>query len=273
MAPLKAPYFARGKIPLREWNSYRAMALGYLATAFALVNSSALAGPPFATDDPEPTAYGHFEIYFYSEGTHTANDTSGALPGIEINYGAAPNLQISIAVPLAYDKGAQHSTLYSYGATELGAKYRFIQEDDDGWRPQVSVYPSVEIPIGDTDRPVGIGGGHARAFLPLWLQKSCGPWTTFGGGGYWLNPGRDDRDYWFAGWTLQRQVTSNFALGLEVFHQTRDSISGRDSTGTNLGALYDLSDRSHLVGSVGTGLQNRKTTNELDYYAAIEWTP
>jgi hypothetical protein len=242
-------------------------------TAFVIAGGRAFAGPPFATDDPEPTDYQHFEIYFYSEGTHVSGETSGTLPGIEINYGAAPDLQISAAVPLAYDKGNGHGTLYSYGATELGVKYRFVQEDDEGWRPQVSFYPSVEIPIGDSDRPAGIGGGHARYFFPLWMQKSEGPWTTFGGGGYWINPGHGDKDYWFGGWALMRQITDNFSVGVELFHQSSDSRTDKDSTGTNIGAIYDFNDRWHLTGSVGTGLQHRKTTDELDYYAAIEWTP
>ena len=239
----------------------------------ALGMTSAKAGPPFATDDPEPTDFKHFEIYLYSEGTHVENDPSGTMPGLEVNYGAAPNLQISVAVPLAFDKGGSHGTLYGYGATEVGLKYRFIQEDNHGWRPQVSIFPSVEVPIGDSDRPVGIGGGHPRYFLPLWLQKSCGPWTTFGGGGYWINPGRGDKDYWFAGWALQRQITRNFSVGVEVFHQTSDSTGTPSSTGTNIGAIYDLNNRWHLVGSLGTGIEHRKATNELDYYAAIEWTP
>jgi hypothetical protein len=239
----------------------------------AVSASEAIAGPPFATDDPVPTDYHSFEIYVYSQGTHDSSETSGTLPGVEVNYGAAPNLQISIAVPLAFDKGDSHGARYSDGATELGAKYRFIQEDDASWSPQVSFYPSVEIPIGDSDRPVGVGGGHARYFFPLWTQKSFGAWTTFGGGGYWINPGRGDKDYWFTGWALMRQITPDFSLGIEAFRQTSDTLSGRDSTGTNIGALYDFNDRWHLIGSIGTGVQNRRSTNELSYYVATEWTP
>jgi len=252
----------------------RCAVFGVTLGVFTLAHASTcVAGPPFATDDPEPTEYGHFEIYAYSEGTHVSNNTSGTLAGFEVNYGAAPNLQISIAVPFAFDKGDSHGTLYGYGATELGVKYRFVQEDDDGWQPQISFYPSMEIPIGDSDRPIGIGGGHVRFFLPLWLQKSSGSWTTFGGGGYWINPGIGDKDYWFFGWALSRQVTPDLSLGIEVFHQTRDSINGLDSSGVNFGATYDLNDRWHILASVGTGIQNRKTTNELAYYTAIEWTP
>lgn len=247
-------------------------ALGSMAFPF-LLSTPALAGPPYATDDPVPTDYRSFEVYMYSEGTHTDGDTSGTLAGVEVNYGAAPNLQLSVAVPFAYDTGTGRGTLYGYGAVEIGAKYRFIQEQDHGWRPQVSFYPSAELPIGDSDRPAGIGGGHARYFFPIWAQKSCGPWTTFGGGGYWVNPGKGDRNYWFMGWALQRQITSNFSIGAEIFHQTRDTQPGEGSTGASIGAIYDINDRWHLVGSVGTGVQNVRQTDESTYYVAIEWTP
>jgi len=237
------------------------------------LSGSAFAGPPYATDDPVPTDYRNFEVYLYSEGTHTDGDTSGTLAGVEVNYGAAPNLQLSVALPFAYDKGAGRGTLFGYGALELGAKYRFVQEDSDGWRPQVGFFPSAEVPIGDSDRPAGIGGGHVRYFLPVWMQKSFGSWSTFGGGGYWINPGAGDRNYWFMGWALQKQITSNFSLGVEVFHQTRDTSPGEGSTGVSIGATYDLNDRWHLVGSVGTGVQNARQTDESTYFFAIEWTP
>jgi hypothetical protein len=50
----------------------------------------ALAGPPYVSDDPEPTDYKHFEIYTFNSGTAMRGDTSGT-SGIDFNYGAAPD--------------------------------------------------------------------------------------------------------------------------------------------------------------------------------------
>jgi hypothetical protein len=36
-----------------------------------------MAGPPYKSDDPEPTDYKHFEIYTFSNGTVTRDDTNG----------------------------------------------------------------------------------------------------------------------------------------------------------------------------------------------------
>jgi len=225
-----------------------------------------LAGPPFVTDDPEPTDTGHFENYFYSEGTRASGAMSGIASGFEMNYGAFADTQVNIAIPLSYQTGSESHERFGIGDASLGVKYRFIEEDGEGWRPQVSFYPSIEMPLGSP------GGRNVREFFPLWAQKSFGDWTTFGGGGYWNNPGRDNRDYWFCGWALQREMSPDLSLGVEIFHQTADTAGGRSSAGAGIGALYDLSENFHLVGSFNAGVQNSRTTNQYSYYFALEWT-
>src|SRR5258708_838938 len=64
------------------------LALGCLAAA-----TLAHAGPPFATDDPEPVEYRHWEIYLGSQYEHGGDGASGTLPHLEVNYGALPELQ------------------------------------------------------------------------------------------------------------------------------------------------------------------------------------
>src|SRR5882724_10068903 len=57
--------------------------LGFLALG-ALVRG----GPPFATDDPEPVEYRHWEIYLASQYQHATDGAAGTLPHVEVNYGA-----------------------------------------------------------------------------------------------------------------------------------------------------------------------------------------
>lgn len=250
-----------------------AVPVGILVAAAMLVLARpAAAGPPFLTDDPVPVDYQHWEIYGFSQGTHKQGDTSGTLPGVEINYGAAPNLQLHLIAPVgAFDKpGGSAGTKFGYGDTELGVKYRFIEESKDGWWPQVGVFPLFEAPTGNLQR--GLGTGRVHEFLPVWLQKDFDPWVTYGGGGYWINPGPGNQNYWFAGWVLQRQITKQLALGAEAFHQTADKIGGKDSTGFNLGGIYDFTDNYHLLFSAGRGLQNVTATNQFSYYLALQLT-
>ncbi len=238
----------------------------------AVFSGVAVAGPPFRTDDPEPVDYQHYEFYTFASGTHVSGDTGAVGPAWEFNYGLIPNGQFHIVAPLAFDSPAGGPTQFGYSDTELGFKYRFVDEDKDGARPMVGVFPMLEVPTGSESR--GLGAGHVRAFLPVWLQKSDGDWTTYGGGGYWINHGGDtlDRDYWFFGWELQRKVTDKLAIGGEVFHQTATVIGGSDSTGVNIGAMYDFDERNHLLVSVGTGVQNASETNLFSWYVAYQIT-
>jgi hypothetical protein len=240
------------------------------ALAVALAPQGVLAGPPFRTDDPEPVDYQHWEVYGFSTATGVAGDASGILPGVEVNYGAAPNLQLHLIAPLAFDAPGGAGMRNGYGDTELGAKYRFVDEDADGWRPQIGIFPLIEAPTGDAHQ--NLGTGHLHEFLPLWVQKGFGDWTTYGGGGYGINPGGGNKNYWFVGWLLQRQVTDALAIGGELFHQTADTTGGHDSTGFNLGGIYDFTDNYHLLLSAGRGLENARATNEFSYYVAFQWT-
>lgn len=67
-------------------------------------------------------------------------------------------------------------------------------------------------------------------------------------------------------------MTDRLNLGIEVFHQTSPTSTMRASTGLDLGVIYELSEIWHVLGSVGTGLQNRKDTNLVSYYVAVRRT-
>lgn len=226
------------------------------------------AGPPFLTDDPEPVDFQHWEIYTFSQLTHTHGNTSGSLAAAEANYGAIRNVHLHVLASLAYDNAAGESAHSGFGDAEIGAKYKFLSEDDFG--VSAATFPACDFPTGDTDR--ALGDGHTRFFLPLWLQKTFGEWTTYGGGGYWRNPGDVQKDFWFFGWELQRQITDDFVLGAEVFHQTADEVGGPDSTGFNVGGVLDLTENHHFLLSVGRGVRNADETNRFSFYVGYQLT-
>jgi hypothetical protein len=229
------------------------------------------AGPPFRTDDPEPVEYQHWEFYTFTVGTHVSGDTSGVLPAFEFNYGALPNVQLHVIAPVAFDAPTGGPTQFGYGDTELGVKWRFVDEDKNGWMPQIGTFPILVVPTGNAER--GLGTGSTRLFLPLWLQKSFGEWTTYGGGGYWINNQRpDDKNFWFFGWLLQRKITDKLTLGGEIFHDTADSIGGFDTTAFNIGGYYDFDQHNHLLFSAGRAFQNAAQTNLYSFYLGYQIT-
>ena len=73
----------------------------FIFVSLALLARPALAGPPYISDDPEPTDYGHFEIYGFTTGTATRDNTTGQA-GIDFNYGALPDLQVTVVLPMGF---------------------------------------------------------------------------------------------------------------------------------------------------------------------------
>jgi len=199
------------------------------------------------TDDPEPVAYQHWELYLASQHAETADGWSGTAPHIELNYGVVTNVQLHLIAPMTYDAPSGGRTYYGYGDTELGVKFRFMQETEH--LPQVGIFPLLEIPTGN--KVDGLGNGQAQTFLPLWLQKSIGDWTVYGGGGYGINPGAGHKNWGFGGMVVQRQVTKEVLIGAEVYHRTTMEISGRGDTAFNIGTVIDLTENQHLLLSAG----------------------
>lgn len=232
---------------------------------FAISAAAAVAGPPYDTDDPEPVEFHHWETYIGSFYFHGHDGASGTGPHVEVNYGALPNVQVHLIAPMAYSQPNGAPSNYGYGDTELGVKFRFVQETKS--RPMVGTFPLVEINTGSVNR--GLGNGKSQFFLPIWLQKSWGTWSSYGGGGYWKNPGAGNRDYWFFGAQIQNQVRKNLSVGGELYHATASTTTLPERYGFNIGAVYDFDDGHHLMASIGKDFRGPNTTAA---YLAYQWT-
>jgi len=222
-------------------------------------------GPPFTTDDPEPVEYQHWEFYLASQDFKTAAGRTGTGPHAEVNYGVVPNVQLHVIAPLAYSTPSAGGSAYGYGDTELGMKIRFVEETN--WLPQIGIFPLLEVPTGSAGR--GLGNGRPQGFLPLWLQKSIGEWTVYGGGGYGINSGTGNRDWNFVGAVVQNQVRTNLLLGAEVYRQSAEQAGGRDNLAFNLGAVFDFSPSQHLLLSAGRSLDGPV---DFQVYLAYQFT-
>lgn len=231
----------------------------------SVIIPAAWAGPPFVTDDPEPVELGHWEVYLSSVYQHTETGQIGTLPHVEVNYGAAPNLQLHIIAPYAFNRPTAQGTAYGLGDSEFGLKYRFVEETAS--RPMIGVFPLIEIPTGSASR--GLGSGHLQSFLPIWIQKSSGPWTTYGGGGYFINPGVGNRDYWLFGWEVQKDINRHLTLGLEVFGTTPVAEGTPDRLNLNVGGYYNIDDGHHILFSAGRGIRGDM---KFISYLGYQWT-
>ncbi|MDE1923958.1 MAG: hypothetical protein KGL92_11320 [Gammaproteobacteria bacterium] len=237
---------------------------GLLIAAFWI--APVRAGPPFFTDDPEPVDYQHNEFYVFStlDRSYGADSTEG--PAIEYNRGVVPNTQLHVVLPFSGSVPAGGGGgAFGLGDVELGVKYRFLQER--GRWPQIGIFPMVEVATGSAAR--GLGNGRSWYRLPLWIQKSWGPWTSYGGAGIDINHAPGMRDAAFGGWLLQRDFGPRWTLGGELFRQNAMAIGARDYTLVNLGGNYNFTPGFSLLFSGGRSVVGERHT---DAYLGLYWT-
>lgn len=231
----------------------------------ALLAGSAMAGPPFLTDDPEPVEHKHSEFYIFSTYDKAKDGKEYAVPAFEYNYGVIPDTQLHIVIPFVRTDPNDGSSEYGLGDIEVGVKYRFIQETETV--PQVGIFPMAELATGDDNK--GLGNGKTWWRLPIWIQKSWGEWKTYGGAGYVINHAEGQKNYPFAGWLLQKDLNEKLTLGGEIFGRGKDADDGKATTLLNFGGLYKFTPDFNLLFSAGHSVSGETHTIA---YLGLWWT-
>jgi hypothetical protein len=234
-----------------------------------LAAAPALAGPPFQTDDPEPIDYKHYEFYTFATADRVPGETDTVGPAVEFNWGALPNTHLHIIVPVAGIIPSEGPRVFGLGDIELGVKYRFVQETKH--RPMIGTFVMFEIPTGSASRALGEGKTWYK--LPLWVQKSFGPWTTYGGSGVTVQPAKDYRNYPFMAWLVQRELGKKFTLGTEIFYHGPEgpaSPLNRPATLLDIGGYYKIHGEGfQLLYCYGHSVIGK---NETYAYLGLYWT-
>ncbi len=85
------------------------------------------------------------------------------------NYGGAPDLQLSLDLPIAFD--GTRAFRAGGGDVAASAKYRFVHQAEGSWAaPDVAVFPAIHLPTGAG----AFHTGDVSFFLPVWGQKDFG---------------------------------------------------------------------------------------------------
>jgi len=239
-----------------------------LAFCFSAV-AAAQAGPPYLTDDPDPVPLHHFEAYAFelSDSTPTAGTSFGG-PGFEMNWGAAPNLQLHLVVPFVNNFAPNQPATHGFGDVELGAKYKLF--DETKHRPEIGVFPFVELPAGDASRGLGVGSTWYR--VPLWLKKGFGNWNIYGGGGGVFAHGNGYHNSQFVSGLLQRKLSEKLTLGGELFGHGEEIAAPQGiprSILANFGGFYSFTDHFQFLFAAGHSVVWNPETYT---YVAAYWT-
>src|ERR1700722_14342073 len=235
-----------------------------LTLGWFLAPTALWAEPPFQTGNPEPTDPGHFELYLSASFDSNNSGTEWELPELEVDYGAMTDLQLHVATPFIFNNPRFGAPAYGYGDTELGVKLRVYNDPDKSF--QWGTYPLVELPTGDASK--GFGNGQAQFFIPIWFQKQLDTWKSYGGGGYWFNPGPGHLDWVYIGWVLEDSLSPALDLGGELFFHTPSLAGDSSAFGWNVGGGINFSDSHHFLMTIGRDTVQSQVTYTL--YAAYE---
>ena len=173
-------------------------------------------------------------------------------------------MQVHLLLPVNYTHIRNQGTKFGYADTEFGIKYCFIQETES--RPQIGTFPIVEIPTVKNDE---FSNGKVKIFIPIWAQKSWNKLTTYGGIGYWINPGSNNKNSIFSGWELQYDFSQVVTLGGELYFQSADAVDSKSVTAFNIGGSINISQKMHIIFSFGHTLINE---NFFSSYLGFLWT-
>jgi hypothetical protein len=234
------------------------LCLALLAVAGGAV--PAMAGPPYLTDDPVPTDTGHWEIYAFAAGEGRRSVFDGDA-GFDLNYGGVKDVQLTATLPLSFSHAPLEGWRGGTGDVELGVKYRFLNNEKSGF--SAAVFPRAILPTA-AHSP----GEKTRFLLPLWVEKDfAGGTSLFGGGGFTINPGAGNRDFWQAGIALTHDLSKTISAGAEITRQGSDTVGATAQTRAGVGTIIQISDHYALLFSGGPTWADHQTS--YHFYAAL----
>ena len=194
---------------------------------FLLASANLWAGPPFQTDDPEPVDFRHYEFYQFGTVSSTPVETDPTGPAFEFNWGVVPNVQLHVILPwgalvppiIPYIFPPESAPAPTVSPTwNLARRYASSKKPNTVLKSAPS--PCWNFPPAATSQ--GLGVGRVWYKLPIWVQKSWGHWTSYGGAGYQIVHQTQYRNFPYGGWLLQRDIGKRLTLGGEIFSHARE---------------------------------------------------
>lgn len=223
----------------------------FLSIIFILIGycQPSMADWPYISDDATPTAYRTWDVYVFSY-YYQYPQVDGAyifVPSVELDYGLFRNFNLHLILPVVTAIPNPGKATTGFGDIETGFKYRFF--DETKYLPAMAFEPYFELPTGKARR--NLGNGRCWTLLPIWLEKNIDKWSLYGGGGYALNSAQGQRNYWFGGLVVEKEISKKLTLGVELYSEGPVSVTIDTSTTLTLGAIYSIKDNFSFLCSLG----------------------
>ena len=198
------------------------------------------------TDDPGTPGNGRWEINLAIAFEHHAGESLFDLPAIDLNYGLGDNIQLTLQTAPVLLKREDHGPIGGLGGTETAVKWRFLNEEKNGF--DVSMFPRIIFNIQSSSARRGLAEDGTRFQIPFQIAKTYGRFhadAEFGPVG--ITAGRSE---WLYGIVGGYDATKNTGLLAELHATSRMNFT-REVLTLNFGIRQTLNKHCFFIGSLG----------------------
>lgn len=208
-------------------------------------------GPPLITDDPGTPGDGVWEINLAFTVEKTAEkEWFFEAPLLDINYGVGDSVQLKFEVPWVFDHQEGGSTKDGLGNSELGVKWRFLDQEE--YLVDVSLYPQLSFnsPTSSADR--GLVEEGTELFLPFEVERRFGPFSLNPEIGFLVR--EEGQDEWAYGVAVGYELFEGLELIGEI-HGEADGGLDEHELVFNVGSRWEVTENLRLLVSLGRGVR------------------
>jgi len=234
--------------------------------AFASPSLYGQGGPPLLTDDPGTPGDGHWEINLAFAVAKLQSQTLFEAPLLDINYGIGERIQLKYEVPWVFLHEEGFGTQNGLGNSEIGIKYRFLDENPHGL--SLSVYPQLSFNNPTSSDERGLVDPGVELLLPFQIARSFGQVEmSFEMGYAYVEHSIDEWTYGLASaWPLMEC----FELVGEI-HGTATRTFDEDVLVFNLGGILKIHRNVNLLFSSGRSFRKPSAAeSELLGYVGVQ---
>ena len=218
------------------------------------------------TDDPGTPGNGKWEDNLAIIFGHRPNETSIALPEIDLNYGVGEHIQLTLQTAPVLLKRSGHGLIGGLGETEAAVKWRFLDEATSGF--DMSIFPRVIFNTTQSSVRRGLAEDGTRFQIPFQAAKAFGRLhVDIEAGPRASTVGRSE---WLDGIVCGFDLTKSTMLMAELHDESRMNFS-RDVLTLNFGLRHEFTQTYILIVSMGHELRSPDQSTALIGYFGMQF--
>ena len=228
------------------------------------INAFGQGGPPLIGDDPGTPGNNKWEINVAYPYIRTAHQTTMDTPIIDANYGLGDHIELSYLGGWLIGKSDGEGWQDQYDNTELGLKWRFLDEDANG--VDMSIYPQFTFNTSRALARSNLVESGVGFYFPLEVAKTFGKWELDGEAGFQYL--QHDRNQWAGGPIIGYLLNDRVELLAEARAVLDETFRSNDlilDAGTRVGLVEHV----QLLFAAGRSVRNNGEGPRLYLYAGL----